>query len=68
MKLFFIFAWGPYIREEITSLDMGGTGQQQLLLIIEVAVSFFFTIFAILALFDAQARRRRLIRKGQSSF
>lgn len=41
MKLFFIFAWGPYIREEITSLDMGGTGQQQLLLIIEVAVSFF---------------------------
>ena len=53
---------------ELTSLDMGGTGQKQLLLILEVAVSIFFAIFAILASFDAQARRGRLTREGQSSF
>lgn len=35
---------------------------------IEVAVSILFAIFVTLASFDAQARRRRLTREGQSSF
>ena len=47
---------------------MGGTGQKTATSKIEVAVSFFFAIFATLASFDAQARRRRLTREGQSSF
>ena len=64
-----IFVFGVLIfGNELTSLDMGGTGQKQLLLILEVAVSFFFAIFATLASFDAQARRGRLTREGQSSF
>ena len=41
MKLFFIFVIGSSIRDEVTCLDMGGTGQKTATSILEVAVSIF---------------------------
>ncbi len=68
MKIISIFVFGSSIRDEVTSLDMGGTGQKQLLLFNRSSCFVFFCIFVTIASFDAQARRRRLTREGQSSF
>lgn len=39
MKIISIFVFGSSIRDEVTSLDMGGTGQKQLLLIVRESIS-----------------------------
>lgn len=39
MIIISIFVFGSSIRDEVTSLDMGGTGQKQLLLIVRKSIS-----------------------------